>query len=87
MIIMAEVKSSDGQLIEKPEIISRGSSLIDTKEISQSLTAEIEKVLSAKKDKVTNWFHVRRAIGEIAEKHLYKKLRIRPLVLPVVIEV
>ncbi len=87
MIIMAEVKSSDGQLAEKPEVIARGSSITNTKELSQSLTAEIEKVFSAKKGEVTNWFHVRRSIGEIAERHLYKKLKIRPLVLPVVIEV
>ncbi len=87
MIIMAEVKSSDGQLAERPEIISRGSSFTDTKDLSQSLTTEIEKVFSTKKDQVTNWFHVRRAIGEIAERHLYKKFRTRPLVLPVVIEV
>jgi hypothetical protein len=36
---------------------------------------------------VTNWFHIRRTVGEVAERHLYKKLRTRPLVLPVVIEV
>jgi ribonuclease J len=87
IIVMAEVKSSDGQLAEKPEVIARGSYLTDTKEIAQSLTAELEKVLAAKKDRVTNWFHVRRTIGETAEKHLYRKLRTRPLVLPVVIEV
>lgn len=87
IIVMAEVKSSDGQLAEKPEVIARGSYLTDTKELTVSLTAELEKVLSAKKGSVTNWFHIRRTIGETAERHLYRKLRTRPLVLPVVIEV
>jgi ribonuclease J len=87
VIVMAEVKASDGQLAERPEVIARGSYLTDTKEVSEALAQELEKVLSGKKEKVTNWFHVRKMIGETAERHLYKKLRTRPLVLPVVIEV
>jgi ribonuclease J len=87
VIVMAEVKASDGQLAEKPEVIARGSYLTDTKEVSEALAQDLDKVLSAKKEKVTNWFHIRRTIGETSERHLYKKLRTRPLVLPVVIEV
>ncbi|HSX09490.1 MAG TPA: ribonuclease J [Candidatus Saccharimonadales bacterium] len=87
LIVMAEIKESDGQLATKPEVIARGSYLTDTKEVTDSLAGELEKTLSGHRDKVTNWFHVRRTIGETAEKHLYKKMRTRPLVLPVVIEV
>lgn len=87
VIIMAEITAVNGQLATPPEVIARGSYLTDTKEISQSLAAELEKVLSAHDEKVTNWFHVRRTIGEASERFLYKKLRTRPLVLPVVIEV
>ena len=87
VIVMAEINASDGQLANPPEVIARGSYLTDTKELTQSLGAELEKILSARKEKVTNWFHIRRTIGEASEKHLYKKLRTRPLVLPVVIEV
>lgn len=87
IIVMAEIKASDGQLAEKPEVISRGSYLTDTKEVSDALGQELEKVLSGKREKVTNWHHIRRTIGETSERHLYKKLRTRPLVLPVVIEV
>lgn len=87
IIVMTEIKESDGQLATKPEVIARGSYLTDTTEVSESLADEIEKILSMHNEKVTNWFHVRRSIGETAEKFLYKKLRTRPLVLPVVIEV
>lgn len=87
VIVMAEIKASNGQLAAPPEVVARGSYLTDTKEVTQSLTADLEKILSAKKEKVSNWFHIRRTIGETSEKHLYKKLRTRPLVLPVVIEV
>lgn len=87
VIVMVEIKATDGQLAEKPEVIARGSYLTDTKEVADPLAAELEKVLSQHKEKVTNWFHVRRSIGETSERFLYKKLRTRPLVLPVVIEV
>ena len=87
VIVMVEIKASNGQLVAPPEVVARGSYLTDTKEVTQTLGAELEKVLSSKKGKVTNWFHVRRTIGETSEKLLYKKLRTRPLVLPVVIEV
>jgi len=87
VIVMAEVKASDGQLAQKPEVIARGFYLTDTKEIAGPLTDEIERVLSQHKEKVTNWFHIRKNIGETSERYLSKKLRTRPLVLPVVIEV
>jgi ribonuclease J len=87
VIVMVEVSESDGQLATPPEVIARGSYLTDTKEIAQPLAAELDKILSARKEKVMNWHHIRRTIGETAERFLYKKLRTRPLVLPVVIEV
>lgn len=87
VIVMAEVKSSDGQLAEKPEVITRGIATLDAKEIGSALAEKLNKTLSMKNDQVTNWFHIRRTVGETAEKHLYRKLRTRPLVLPVVIEV
>lgn len=87
IIVMAEIKESNGQLASPPEVIARGSYLTDTKEVSEALAQDLEKVLSGHKERVTNWFHIRKTIGQTAERHLYKKLRTRPLVLPVVIEV
>ncbi len=87
IIVMAEVNALNGQLAEKPEIIARGSFLTDTKEVAEPLASELRKVLSGHNEKVANWFHIRRTIGETSERFLYKKLKTRPLVLPVVIEV
>lgn len=87
VIIMAEVQAANGQLLHNPEILVRGFSVTNTKDFSLSLTEELQKKLSEKKEKVTNWVHIRKLIGNIAERHLMKKLRTRPLVLPVVIEV
>jgi ribonuclease J len=87
VIVLVEISLADGQLISSPEIVMRGSALGDVKDLTGTLKTELEKTLSQKKETVTNWVHVRRQIGEIVGKHLYKKFRTRPLVLPVVIEV
>lgn len=87
VIVLVEISQTDGQLISTPEIVMRGSALGDGKNLSETLKLELEKVLSQKKEIVTNWVHIRRLIGEVVGKHLYKKFRTRPLVLPVIIEV
>lgn len=87
VLVLVEVSSSDGQLLNAPEIVMRGSALGDGKNLSESLKTELDKVLSQNKQTVTNWVHIRRQIGEVVGKQLYKKFRTRPLVLPVVIEV
>jgi ribonuclease J len=87
-IIMAEISATTGQLAGSTELIMRGSALKGMKEdISLSLGKEIEKELSVRKGKVTNWVHTRRLIGDIAERYILKKFHSQPLVLPVIIEV
>ena len=87
VILMCEIDSSNGQLVESPNIVSRGISAQEAKEVSRNLTKEIRNTLSRKKQKVTDWMYIRRAIGQVCEKYLFRNLRKRPLVLPVVIEV
>jgi ribonuclease J len=87
VIALAEISALDGQLVSEPEIIMRGSSLGEGKQISAALRSEIDKMLRQKKEKVKNWVHIRRTIGDIVGRFLYKKYHTRPLVLPVVIEV
>jgi len=87
IIVMAEITESDGQLFSKPEIVMRGSSLTNTQEIADMIKQELEKNLSMHKEKVTNWMHMRKLIGDTTSKLLFKKFRTRPLILPVVVEV
>jgi ribonuclease J len=89
MIILAEVDSGTGQLVGAPDVIVRGlaSASYDVKRLNSRLMQDIHKMLNPRKARVTNWTYIRKLIGEIAEKRIYKDLRRRPLVLPVVIEV
>jgi mRNA degradation ribonuclease J1/J2 len=84
---MAEIRSSDGQLAQKPEILSRGLSPKEVREIAPSLGAEIRKLLATRKGRVSNWVHIRKLITDTSSKHIFSKLRRQPLVLPMVIEV
>ena len=89
IVILAEVDSRNGQLVGNPDIIVRGlaPTSYDQKRLNLRLMQDFHKALNPHKARVTNWIYIRRLIGEVAEKRIYKDLRRRPLVLPVVIEV
>ena len=86
MIVVAEIDSQTGQMIDQPTIITRGLAVAENKLSNKKVAQDIKNSFSAKKGKVTDWIYVRRKVGEIAEKAIFKNLRRRPLVLPVVIE-
>ncbi|HSX41008.1 MAG TPA: ribonuclease J [Candidatus Saccharimonadales bacterium] len=86
VIVLCEIDSGNGQLVGKPEVIIRGFSP-DVARLSQRIFKDISTALSQKKDRVTNWVYIRKLIGQITERRIYRDIRREPLVLPVVIEV
>ena len=87
VIVMAQVNSATGQIIGNPDIITRGFLAGEGSKLQKGLSQEIIRVLSKDKGRVTNWMHIRKLIGTTAERYIFKDLRRRPLVLPVVLEV
>ena len=89
LILLVEINSTNSQLASKPEVIMRGTSLSESSkaDLTKFLQKDIARVLSNQKGHVTNWAYIRRTIGDVAERHLFKKFHSRPLVLPIVIEV
>ncbi len=89
LILLVEINASNCQLANKPEVITRGTSLSESSkaDLAKFLQKDIARVLSNQKGHVTNWAYLRRMIGDVAERLLFKKFHSRPLVLPVVIEV
>ncbi len=88
VILLVEINASNCQLARKPEVIMRGTSLSESKEnLTKSLQKEIAKALSNQKGNITNRVYVRRIVGDVAERSIFKKFHSQPLVLPVVIEV
>jgi ribonuclease J len=87
VIILAEVDSTNGELLNAPTIIIRGLGTEDSNSISQKLAEELKRSIVKKDVKVTDWFYIRKRIGDISESFIYKNIKKSPLVLPVVIEI
>src|SRR5438132_683599 len=88
LILLVEINASNCQLARKPEVIMRGTSLPEsTKDLTKFLQKDIAKALSNQKGTITNRVYIRRIIGDVAERYIFKKFHSQPLVLPVVIEV
>lgn len=88
VIMMTEMNTANGQLGDTPTIVTRGFTPSESKQISQSLSKELKYVFSqSKREKIRNWVHMRKQMGDIAAKHIFKELRRRPLVLPVIVEI
>lgn len=85
VIVLSEVDSDTGQLV-KLDIITRGISLPEKMLVSK-LSNNVRKSLSKRKGRVINWSYIRKLIGNVSEQVIFRDLRSRPLVLPVVIEV
>jgi len=86
VIIMVEIDSSNGQLVGKPDIITRGFA-VNIERLTAGVERELCKSLKKKNGLVSNWTYMRKFVGEVCERFILRKLRKRPLVLPVVIEV
>jgi len=84
VVVLSEIATS-GQ-IDNLDIIVKGLSQQETTDIQTSLAREIKEKLTQRAG-ARDRFLMRKAISEIAEKFIFKKLRKRPLVLPVIIEV
>ncbi|RJQ35915.1 ribonuclease J [Candidatus Microgenomates bacterium] len=87
VVLIVEVESSTGEMLDKPQIIVRGFSSGEQEILVKKLIEELRKSLVSKKGRVVNWLHLRNLIGEVSERRIYKEFHRRPLVLPVVIEV
>ncbi len=87
VIVMAEIDSETGKMVNSPTIIARGFSAQESAVLNKALVNELRNKFSIKTERVNDWIYVRKLIGQIAEKNIFKALRKRPLVLPVVVEV
>ncbi len=87
VIVLCEVDSSNGQLVGRPDIIIRGFTFDDISRLNVKLLQDIKAVLGGRKGRVTNWVHVRKLVAEVTERRIFRDLRRRPMVIPVVIEV
>ena len=87
VIVVVEVSAATGQIVSTPQIIMRGFSVSDNRAVNKRLIKELRNNLKRKPGRVVDWIYLRKLIGEISQRSIFRILRRRPLVLPVVIEV
>ncbi len=87
VVIMAEVDVQTGQLVNKPTIILRGLPSKDAVLIDERVSKELKKALSKNRGRITNFIHVKKVINEVSTTTIFRAVRRRPLIIPVVIEV
>lgn len=86
VIVLAQISSSDCQLVQNPDIIIRGFTA-DDKKLALKITNDLRSTLRKKRGRVTNWQYIKKLVQEVAERRIFRELHHTPLVLPVVIEV
>lgn len=86
-ILIAEIDSSTGQLVNQIDVIIRGLPIKDLKKFKNDMDRKLKEALKDKRGRVTNWVYLRKLLGEVSERFIFKEFQRRPLVLPVVIEV
>ena len=90
-IVVATVSSSDGKQVSDPEIIFRGVPFIEESEqdaIVDELCNVVERSLASAADKgVTDPILLEEDLHDDVAEFVYERLRRRPMVLPVVVEV
>jgi ribonuclease J len=87
VLVLTEITADDGQLAENFGIVTRGFLEKDSEFLETNLKREIAQKLSNKHERINNWVHVRKQVENIATRFIDHKLRRRPLVMSVVIEV
>lgn len=85
LIVMVEVDSQTGEIVGKPDLITKGFNYTNKDQLSNKLYEQLSKTFS-KREKVDNWRIYRRMIQQKTESILFKQSR-EPLVIPVVVEV
>ncbi|HXS46891.1 MAG TPA: ribonuclease J [Solirubrobacterales bacterium] len=88
-IIVATVSSDDGSVVADPEVIVRGVALPDQEEsLVEELKDVVEDSLEDAAEAGTRELHlIQEDLHDAIAKLIYEKLRSRPMILPVVVEV
>ena len=90
-IVVATVSSNDGSQVADPEVIFRGVPFIereDADDLVDELSGVVERSLKAAADKgVTDPILLEEDLHDDVAEFVYERLRRRPMVLPVVVEV
>lgn len=89
VVVIVTVRSKSGELVQNPDIISRGFVYLkDNREIIETMRQKVkDMVIKSDPKSWSDSNHIRNDIRDKMGQYLYTKTQKRPMVLPVVIEV
>ena len=87
VVVMAEIDEETGKLFQEPDIIARGFSTTDTNALRRLISRSVKNALQRAPKKGFNSVLMRKLIRDAAEREVSHKLKRKPLILPVVIEI
>lgn len=86
VVIMAEVDEETGKLFQDPDIIARGFSAADSNAVRKIVVRSVKNAFQRNPKQLRNSVFVRKLIRDVAEREISQKLRRKPLILPVIVE-
>jgi ribonuclease J len=87
-MIVVTIDSRSGRVIGEPELVMRGVALTDDDKLLEEAKARIAKTLvRTAKEHATDQSVIKKALRESLSQFIWERVRRRPLVLPVVMEV
>lgn len=86
IVVIAEIDTATGEMISKPEVITRGFNYAQKDEFAKRLETAIKKEIDARGEKNADWVYYRKLIRQKAEQMLFREKK-EPLVIPVILEV
>ncbi len=87
VVIMAEIDEETGKLFQEPDIIARGFSATDSNAVRKIVGRAVRNAFQRNQKQLKNSVFTRKLIRDIAEREISQKLKRKPLILPVVVEI
>jgi ribonuclease J len=87
LIVVVTVDKESGKIVAGPDIVSRGFVYVrESEDLLEEARGKVKDALE-RCSELSDWSAVKNQIREILSKHLYGKMKRRPMILPIIMEV
>lgn len=89
LIVVITMDKQSGQVLAGPDIVSRGFVYIrESDQLMEEAKDKVKQVLEKCEDNnITEWAVIKTGVRDTLSKYLYERMRRRPMILPVIMEV
>lgn len=89
LVVVVTINKKTGKALAGPDIVSRGFVYVrESEELIDEAKDKVRQALEAcEKNKVTEWGVLKNAVRDSLNQYLYDKIKRRPVILPIIMEV